>query len=105
MAHFHAPGGRSGPAEDDLNNQFRIMMTTLDWPWTRALSAAGTFWAIETISNVVGAATCGVGIVNAFNRSKGGLKALARIVGGGDARRADAARDSAAASEFSSTKK
>lgn len=82
MGHFHAPGGRVSPAvaaEDDLYNRYLVIRRTQRRSAAAAFASVCLFFAVETASNVAGAAwrmrANGLGA-----RLVGRLRALSRIV-------------------------
>jgi GT2 family glycosyltransferase len=59
MSHHHEPAGRvsvSEAAEDDLYNRYLILRRTLGLSRLAAFAQVVTFYAIESISNLIGAA-------------------------------------------------
>jgi GT2 family glycosyltransferase len=81
MAHYHAPSGRVSPlvaAEDDLYNRYFVLRCTRGWSAVAAFTSVLSFFAIETLSNVLGSAFRfrENGILVRF---VGRLRALARV--------------------------
>jgi GT2 family glycosyltransferase len=58
LAHFHAPSGRVAPrvgAEDDLFNRYQVLWKTCGRTQVDSFQACMTFWALESVSNFLGA--------------------------------------------------
>jgi GT2 family glycosyltransferase len=84
MAHFHAAGGRVSAetaAEDDLYNRYLVMNRTQGIPQTWAILQTALYYAVETISNLLGALRRRRLDENAA-RFKGRSKAMRRILFG-----------------------
>lgn len=82
MSHFHDPGGRVSPAvaaEDDLYNRYLVMHRTQGRSAPSAFAQVLLFFAVETVSNLGGAALRLHG--NGFGSRLGGrLRAIGRIL-------------------------
>lgn len=84
MSHLHEPAGRvsvSEAAEDDLYNRYLILRRTLGLTRLRAFGQVATYYVVEGISNLIGAArrqhSNGV-----WQRLSGRSMALVRILSG-----------------------